>query len=146
MIKRRTQDEIKIILDLHAKWLKGENSGIRANLSEVNLSEANLSRVNLSGASLYRADLSRANLSDADLSRTNLSYTCIPSLVLEKHTAFAFKLKDDIVIKIGCEQHTYKEWLKIYSYLGKKNDYSKAQQKHYLAGIKLLASVIKSQK
>ena len=55
-------------LKLHKKWLGGEKEGIRANLSEANLSGADLS-----GANLREADLREANLSEADLRRANLS-------------------------------------------------------------------------
>ena len=77
------KQELKAILGKHLKWLRGEDGGERANLSEANLSEANLfganlseadlSRANLSGAYLFEANLSRANLSGANLSRANLS-------------------------------------------------------------------------
>ena len=60
--------DLKAILDLHAKWMWGENGGARANLSRANLSGADLS-----GANLFRADLSGANLSGANLSGADLS-------------------------------------------------------------------------
>jgi len=70
--------EIKNILDLHIKWLRGEEGGSRANLSganlrHANLRSANLRSANLSGADLSGADLRRANLSGADLRCANLS-------------------------------------------------------------------------
>ena len=55
------------ILELHLKWLRSEKGGVRADLSDANLSDADLR-----GANLSDADLSRANLSRADLSRANL--------------------------------------------------------------------------
>ena len=67
-----TQDELKIILDKHVKWLRGEDGGARANLSEANLSEANLNGADLSGADLSGANLSEANLSEANLSGADL--------------------------------------------------------------------------
>jgi len=68
-----TPDELKAILELHAKYLRGEEGGKRADLSYANLSRADLSGANLSGANLYGAFLSYANLSDADLSGANLA-------------------------------------------------------------------------
>jgi hypothetical protein len=70
--------ELKLKLELHLKWLRGETSGERANLrsadlSGADLSGANLSGANLSGANLSGADLSGANLSGANLSGANLS-------------------------------------------------------------------------
>ena len=61
--------DLKLVLELHGKWLRGEAGGSRANLSRANLSGADLSRANLS-----RADLSWANLSGADLSGADLSW------------------------------------------------------------------------
>lgn len=73
-----TQEELAKILELHKKWLNGEEGGERANLSGADLRWANLSGANLrwadlSGAYLSSADLSRANLSSADLSGADLS-------------------------------------------------------------------------
>jgi hypothetical protein len=78
-----TTEELKRILELHAKLLNGEPDGvranlIRANLIRANLRDANLIRANLSGANLIRANLSganliRANLGDANLGDANLS-------------------------------------------------------------------------
>ena len=88
-----TKDELDLVLQNHKLWIAGSPSGIRANLSDANLSDAYLSDANLrradligadlrrayliganlSGADLKRADLSGANLSDANLSRANLS-------------------------------------------------------------------------
>jgi hypothetical protein len=73
-----TADQIPGILERHAKWLRGEDGGIRADLSRADLIRADLSRANLigadlSGANLIGADLSGANLIGADLSRAYLS-------------------------------------------------------------------------
>jgi hypothetical protein len=73
-----TKAELKVKLELHLKWIKGEEGGARANLSGVDLLGADLSGADLSGADLSRAnlsgaDLSGANLSGADLSGANLS-------------------------------------------------------------------------
>jgi hypothetical protein len=55
-----TTEQIAEILKKHKRWLSGEPSGERANLSRADLSGANLS-----GADLFGANLSRANLSGA---------------------------------------------------------------------------------
>ena len=74
---------IKEILDLHGKWLRGEEGGVRAdfynadlryaNLSNADLRYADLRYANLSNADLSNADLRYANLSNADLSNADLS-------------------------------------------------------------------------
>ena len=63
---------IKEILDLHGKWLRGEEGGVQANLSFANLSFANLRGANLRGANLSFANLRGANLRGANLSSANL--------------------------------------------------------------------------
>ena len=85
--------DLPAILASHGAWLRGEDSGKRANLSGADLSGATLSGADLSGAtlsganlsgadlsgaslygaSLYGADLSGANLSGADLYGADLS-------------------------------------------------------------------------
>ena len=97
------QKELKAILDRHKKWLRNEENGERADLSEadlrraklcranlrradlrgVNFSEADLRRASLNEADLRRADLRRAKLSEAylggaDLCGANLDYSCWP--------------------------------------------------------------------
>ena len=67
------QDQLKLILDKHKEWLKGNCKGTRADLSGANLYEANLSGAKLYEANLYGANLSGANLSRTDLSGANLS-------------------------------------------------------------------------
>ena len=77
-MKTYTAEELKVILELHKKWLDDEKDGVRADLSYANLRSANLSSAdlrsaNLRSADLRYADLSYANLSSADLSSANLS-------------------------------------------------------------------------
>ncbi|HUC89781.1 MAG TPA: pentapeptide repeat-containing protein [Patescibacteria group bacterium] len=83
------EKELKIKLELHLKWLKGEGGGERADLSSADLRSADLSYANLSYANLNSADLSSADLSyanlrsadlrSADLSSADLSYANLPS-------------------------------------------------------------------
>ena len=68
-----TKEKLSEILSLHAKWLRDEPVGIRADLSGAHLCGADLSGADLSYANLSYANLSRANLSGADLSYANLS-------------------------------------------------------------------------
>ena len=72
-----TQEELKVVLEKHQKWLQGEPGGERAdlqmaNLQWVDLQEANLQRADLREANLQRADLQRANLQRADLRGADL--------------------------------------------------------------------------
>lgn len=63
-IANKTLEEI---LDKHALWVKGESSGKRANLNDVNLSHVYLSGTNLRDAYLSGADLRYANLRGSNL-------------------------------------------------------------------------------
>ena len=64
--------DIKLILEKHAKWLRGEDGGERADLCGADLRNANLRSADLRGADLCDADLCNANLRDADLCGANL--------------------------------------------------------------------------
>ena len=73
-----TQEKLTEVLELHKKWVRGENGGVRADLNGAALRGATLRRADLngadlSGATMRRADLNRADLSVADLSGANLS-------------------------------------------------------------------------
>ena len=78
-MKTYTTTELNDILSKHDRWLKGDPSGVRANLrgadlSSADLSYADLSYEDLSYANLSYADLSGANLRTADLRGADLSY------------------------------------------------------------------------
>ena len=79
-MKNISQKELKEILNKHKMWLRDEEGGERANLSNADLRGFDLSNINLSGADLRNIDLSDTNLnytdlSNADLWNSNLSYT-----------------------------------------------------------------------
>ena len=67
-----TADELREILGLHVKWLRGEPDGKKADLRGANLDGANLDGANLRGADLYGADVHGADLHGADLRGANL--------------------------------------------------------------------------
>ena len=71
-------NKLERILELHAKWLNGEEGGERAELSHTDLSGADLREANLSHVDLSHADLSDADLRGADLRGADLDYSCLP--------------------------------------------------------------------
>ena len=88
-MKNISQKELKEILNKHKMWLRDEEGGERADLSNddlkcvdlsyTNLRATNLMGINLSDSNLYNADLTcadlrYANLTDADL--TDVDLTC----------------------------------------------------------------------
>ena len=69
--------DIKLILEKHAKWIRGEDGGECANLCDADLRNASLCgadlrNARLCGASLCNADLRNASLCGADLRDANL--------------------------------------------------------------------------
>ena len=69
--------DIKLILKKHAKWIRGEDGGERADLCgadlrNADLCNADLRNADLCGANLCGANLRNANLCDADLCNANL--------------------------------------------------------------------------
>ena len=105
-----------------------------ADLAGADLSEADLSGADLSGADLSEADLSGADLSGADLRRADLSGADLRgadgSFVtgsFGRHHAVAA----GGYISIGCEHHSYAEWLKRYEEIGRVHDYSPAEIEVY---------------
>ena len=68
-------DDLRQLLDLHRRWLDGEDGGQRAYLSGANLSCADLSRADLRDANLRDAYLSGANLSGQPILRASCSWT-----------------------------------------------------------------------
>ena len=64
--------DIKLILEKHAKWIRGEDGGERADLCNADLRNANLCDADLSDADLCNADLCDADLSGANLRNANL--------------------------------------------------------------------------
>lgn len=72
-MRKISDEELRKILNLHEKWLRGEEDGIRADLGWTDLRNMNLSHTNLSAANLDYAILENSDLSRSDFIRTNLS-------------------------------------------------------------------------
>ena len=70
-MRELTKEEIEV-LQRHAKWLKNEEGGEKANLQDANLRDADLQSANLQSANLQGANLWGANLWDADLRGADL--------------------------------------------------------------------------
>ena len=64
--------DIKLILEKHAKWIRGEDGGERADLCDADLRGANLCDADLHNANLCGANLRNADLCNADLRNANL--------------------------------------------------------------------------
>ena len=73
-MKIYTTEELKVILEKHAKWLRDDEGGEHANLRYADLRDANLQDADLRYANLKHADLQHANLQHADLQHADLRY------------------------------------------------------------------------
>ena len=72
-MKNISVEELNEILEKHEIWLRGEEGGERADLSDADLRGFDLSDTNLSYAYLNDANLSDADLRDANLMGADLS-------------------------------------------------------------------------
>ena len=70
-----TQEELKIALELHEKWLSNKPDGVRLELRGEDLSGMDLSYANFHGSDFSSTDLSYANFHSSDLSGTDLSWS-----------------------------------------------------------------------
>ena len=110
-----TKDELKVILEKHKLWLKGNKGGVRADLRDANLSGADLRGANLRGVNLFDANLRDAcliyaNLWDADLRGANRNGNKVqiaPIFINGLHYRVGIW---DNHIEINCQTHSFKRW------------------------------------
>ena len=91
-------EELKEILEKHAKYLNGDPDLKRANLRgavlcdadlrDADLRDANLRDANLRDANLFDADLYGAYLLNADLHGANIDFSCLPLWCGSLHVHF----------------------------------------------------------
>jgi len=110
-----TQEQIKEVLELHLKWLRNEEGGIRADLRDedlrdADLRDADLRDADLRDADLRDADLNGANLSYANLNGANLSYANLNGAIkMPMYCKWTHGITDGM-IHIGCEKRTIEQW------------------------------------
>lgn len=146
-------EQLSSILSKHKDWLDSEDGGERADLSGADLSGANLRWANLrgadlSGANLSGADLRWANLSGADLSGAILRWANLAMAIGDQFVVFQVGKHQAIFAggygHIGCERHTYAEWLERYEQIGASNEYTAAEIERYGAFIRLAVDYLKN--
>jgi hypothetical protein len=114
-MRKISEEELKVILGNHGKWLRGKEGGERANLRSADLSSANLRSANLRSADLSSANLRSANLSSANLRWANLSSTYLTSNCGKDYKAIQLtNLKFNVTIMFdyviwGCRKLTFEE-------------------------------------
>jgi len=125
------KEELQQVLELHLKWLRNEQGGSRADLSDADLRGANLRGANLSGANLIDANLIGANLRGANLRGANLSDANLiganlrganlsdanlrganlsDAIKVPIYCKWTSGITQGNLIHIGCEKRTIKEW------------------------------------
>ena len=67
------KQELEKILELHKRWIDGEDGGVKADFTGANLGGADLRIADLRGANLTGADLRGATLGGANLKGTLFS-------------------------------------------------------------------------
>lgn len=120
-----SEQELKIILDKHGKWLRNEEGGEKADLSYANLRSADLSYADLRYADLRYADLCSADLMSFQFQRDVAFYTF------------------DGALRIGCVFMPITEWVLGYQEIGKSNGYTEEQIKMYGKFIEMCAEHFK---
>ena len=151
-----TQEELKIALELHKKWLSNESDGVRLglwgedlrgiDLSHANLSHANLSYVNLSYANLSGADLIGANLSGVDLRWTNtinvigLDVICVQLNTSDKNRQIQYYVQLEKVTA-GCFSGTLDELKKA---VDEKHDKDSVIYKRYQIALKTIEDILET--
>ena len=128
-MKKISDEELRKVLNLHEKWLRGEKNGVRADLSCTDLSNKDLSYTNLTAANLdyallensdlrcsflnstnfLGANLRNANLSDAILERANFLNACLTDVNLE-----GAYLSNNILINTDLSGVKYEEKTKLF--------------------------------
>lgn len=138
-----------------------ENLTVRPDLSGVNLREVNLREVNLRWADLQGADLRLTNLRGADLRRADLGGANLRGAYLQgadlrgadlcradgDFLTFRAPRGHDAIAaggyaSIGCEHHSFSEWLKRGKEIGKENGYSDELIALYRQFVEMAISVL----
>ena len=99
--------DLKLVLDKHAKWLRGEDGGECANLRGADLRDADLLGADLRSANLPDADLRGANLRGADLRDADLRGANLYNANLRGANLHGADLRDARnVDKVAWDRHT----------------------------------------
>lgn len=141
------KDELATILEKHAKWLRGEDDGARANLESANLARANLESAYLAGANLESANLESAYLEDAYLEGARTQHNkFILSCSLGNYALHVFLDKSGVRVTAGCRmgmtiEQAREHWSP--QNMGGWNDPTEAYGKRQLAMLDFLVAQAK---
>ena len=108
-MRELTKEEIEV-LQRHAKWLKNEEGGEKANLRGADLQGANLRGADLQGADLRGADLRGANLRGADLQGAAGKILSFGPIGSRPGITYVTKTERTIHVRCGCFYGTLEEF------------------------------------
>ena len=108
-MRELTKEEIEV-LQRHAKWLKNEEGGEKANLRGADLRGANLRDANLRGANLWDANLRGANLWDANLRGAAGKILSFGPIGSRQGITYVTKTERTIHVRCGCFYGTLEEF------------------------------------
>ena len=113
-MRELTKEEIEV-LQRHAKWLKNEEGGEKADLRDANLRDAdlrdaNLRDANLRGADLWDADLRGANLWGANLWGAAGKILSFGPIGSRQGITYVTKTERTILVRCGCFYGTLEEF------------------------------------
>jgi hypothetical protein len=130
-------------LETVVKAVKRHKSLRGANLHGADLRWANLRGADLSGADLRRANLREADLSEADLRGADLSG--VRGRFVLGYFGHHHAIAAGGYISIGCERHSYQEWLDKYRVIGTVNGYTPDEIAIYGQWIKMAVEWLEEQ-
>lgn len=108
-MRELTKEEIEV-LQRHAKWLKNEEGGEKANLRDADLWDANLRGANLRGADLQDANLRGADLRGADLWGAAGKILYFGPIGSRQGITYVTKTERTIHVRCGCFYGTLEEF------------------------------------
>ena len=141
-----TQEELKMALELHKKWLSNESDGVRLDLSGTDFYGLDLRGMDLSYADLSGMDLSYADLSGTKLSRANtinaigIDVICVQLNTSDKNRQIQYyvQLKK---ITAGCFSGTLDELKKA---VDEKHDKDSIIYKRYQIAFKTIEDILET--
>ena len=146
-----TQEELKIALELHEKWLSNKPDGVRLDLSGtdfygLDLRGMDLSYADLSGMDLSYEDLSGTNLHSTNLSRANtinvigIDVICVQLNTSDKNRQIQYYVQLEKVTA-GCFSGTLDELKKA---VDEKHDKDSVIYKRYQIALKTIEDILET--
>ena len=136
-----TQEELKMALELHKKWLSNNPDGVRLDLRGEDLSGMDLSYANLHGENLSHADLRFADLRWANtINAIGLDIICVQLNTFDKNRQIQYYVQLDKVTA-GCFSGTLDELKKA---VDEKYDKDSVIYKRYKIALKTIEDILET--